>query len=89
VDFSVFKISPLFDEAQVEFRAEAFNLTNTPVFAAPGSVVGTPTFGAVSSDVSTHAKTTAVRSKNNLQDTLRCTPKYTNKIWRIYNCPYE
>ncbi len=48
VDLSVFKVFPLFERANIEFRAEAFNLTNSAVFAAPGSTVGTPTFGVVS-----------------------------------------
>lgn len=29
------------------FRAEAFNLTNTPYFFAPGEQLGTPTFGVI------------------------------------------
>jgi hypothetical protein len=49
LDFSVFKSFTLYRESSLQFRAEAFNLTNTPVFAAPGATVGTPTFGVVSS----------------------------------------
>lgn len=48
-DFSIFKTFPLVRESTLQFRAEAFNLTNTPVFSAPGNTVGSPTFGVVSS----------------------------------------
>ena len=48
VDLSIFKVFPLLEGANLEFRAEAFNLTNSVVFAAPGATVGTPTFGVVS-----------------------------------------
>jgi hypothetical protein len=47
-DFSLFKSFPIYRESTVQFRAEAFNVTNTPVFAAPGNSVGAPTFGVVS-----------------------------------------
>lgn len=48
LDLSLFKVFRLPRETGLEFRAEAFNITNTPVFAAPNSVVGSPTFGVVS-----------------------------------------
>ncbi len=34
---------------RVEFRAEFFSLTNTPLFGNPNSTVGTPTFGQITS----------------------------------------
>ncbi len=34
---------------RLDFRAEAFNLTNTPAFGFPGATVGTPQFGVISS----------------------------------------
>lgn len=35
------------ETANVELRAEAFNVTNTPPLAAPNTVVGTPGFGSI------------------------------------------
>ena len=34
-----------------QFRAEVFNIFNTAQFSAPGTVVGSPTFGVISSTV--------------------------------------
>lgn len=48
LDLSLFKSFPLYREANLQLRAEAFNLTNTPVFSAPGNSVGSPTFGVIS-----------------------------------------
>jgi hypothetical protein len=48
-DLSIFKSFPLYREAALQLRAEAFNLTNTPVFAAPANSVGSQNFGTVSS----------------------------------------
>jgi len=47
-DLSLFKNFRLPDNAALEFRAEVFNLTNTQIFAAPTSTVGSPTFGVIS-----------------------------------------
>jgi hypothetical protein len=47
IDFSIFKIFPIGERYRVQFRAEAFNLTNTPTFNVPGTAVGTATFGVV------------------------------------------
>ena len=49
LDFSVFKrIGEHF-----EFRAECFNLTNTPSFNAPATAIDAPTAGRVTSTLST------------------------------------
>lgn len=37
------------DKLHLQFRAEFFNLFNTPQFGPPGNTFGTPTFGVVSS----------------------------------------
>ena len=31
----------------IEFRAEVFNMTNTPIFGLPGTTLGSATFGVV------------------------------------------
>ena len=37
LDFSVFKDFPITETKRVQFRAESFNLANTPVFNIPAS----------------------------------------------------
>ena len=49
VDFSLFKTFHMGEKRRAEFRAEAFNLANTPLFGAPGVTFGSPTFGVVTS----------------------------------------
>ncbi len=39
LDFSIFRAFPLGGTQAIEFRAEAFNLTNTPKFANPNGDV--------------------------------------------------
>ena len=53
LDLSVFKNFRLPGETSLQFRAEAFNATNSVVFSAPSSVVGTTTFGTVGSTANT------------------------------------
>jgi len=53
LDLSVFKNFALPREASLQFRAEAFNATNSVVFAAPSSLVGSTTFGSVGSTANT------------------------------------
>ena len=45
LDFSLFKNFHIKERLQIEFRAEAFNLTNTPVFGAPGTTINGANFG--------------------------------------------
>ena len=47
VDFSLFKDFRITERTTLQFRAEAFNLTNTPVFDTPGVDVQSQTFGVV------------------------------------------
>jgi hypothetical protein len=50
LDFSLFKNFHPVEKMNLQFRAEAFNLTNSPVWAAPGTNVAAPsTFGIVTS----------------------------------------
>jgi hypothetical protein len=47
LNFSLFKNTRVRERLNVQFRAEAFNLTNTPVFAAPNNNVESGAFGTV------------------------------------------
>jgi hypothetical protein len=52
LDLSLTKYTPIHERLAAEFRAQAFNITNTPTFANPASDVGTAsTFGVISSTV--------------------------------------
>ena len=53
LDLSLFKEFPFGEKRRVEFRAEAFNITNTPQFGLPGTGFGTATFGVISAQVNT------------------------------------
>jgi len=44
VDLSIFKNFSVKEDVKLQFRAEAFNVSNTPLFGMPGSVIST--FGA-------------------------------------------
>jgi hypothetical protein len=48
-DFSITKITSLTERVTLQFRAEFFDLLNHPNFGQPGNVVGTPSFGRISS----------------------------------------
>ncbi len=62
LDFSIFKNFQLRERVRLQFRAEAFNLTNTPIFGLPNTVFGGPSFGVIS---------TQVNSPRQLQAALR------------------
>jgi len=50
LDFSLFKTFVPKEGVRIQFRAEAFNSTNSPVWGAPGTTVSNPsTFGIVTS----------------------------------------
>lgn len=48
-DFALFRVFPVYKEAQLQFRAEAFNVFNHPAFGDPGAVYATPSFGVITS----------------------------------------
>ncbi len=48
MDLAVAKAFRLENKVRVQFRAEFFNLTNTPQFAEPRTSLGSPTFGRIS-----------------------------------------
>lgn len=49
VDFSLFKQFQISEHSRLQFRCEAFNLPNTPSFAAPNATLDTATVGRVTS----------------------------------------
>jgi hypothetical protein len=49
LDFSLFKSFRPTERTAIQFRAEAFNLMNTPLFSQPNTQVGSPLFGVVTS----------------------------------------
>jgi hypothetical protein len=53
VDIALFKSFPIRESVQLQLRGEAYNLTNTPSFANPGSAFGSGTFGVISGTVGT------------------------------------
>jgi hypothetical protein len=50
IDLSLLKNISLSERFRAQFRAEAFNFTNTPTFAAPGTQIGSATFGVVTAE---------------------------------------
>lgn len=52
-DFSIFRSFPIRGEKGLEFRAEIFNATNTPTWAAPKNNISQAHFGQVTSTFST------------------------------------
>ena len=53
LDFSLFKNFRITERFQLQFRAESFNLTNTPVFGAPGTTINGSNFGVITGQSNT------------------------------------
>lgn len=58
LDFSMFKNFRVSERVNVQFRAEAFNLSNTPAFSLPGAnstalTIGNPNFGLLTASSAT------------------------------------
>jgi hypothetical protein len=49
LDFALYKGFRITERLGLQFRAEAFNSTNTPAFGAPNVQVGAPAFGVIGS----------------------------------------
>jgi hypothetical protein len=52
-EMSVFKSFPFGEARRLEFRAEFFNITNTPNFGVPGLTFGAGAFGVVATQANT------------------------------------
>jgi len=62
LDLGLSRVIPIRERYHIEFRAEAFNLLNTPQFGLPNATLGTATVGTI---------TTTVNSQRELQFALR------------------
>jgi hypothetical protein len=47
IDFSIFKAFTITEQVRLQFRAESFNLTNTPWFGNPNTTFNSAAFGTV------------------------------------------
>ena len=47
VDFAVFKSFQIHEKFKVQFRANAYNLANTPMFNGPNTSFGSANFGVI------------------------------------------
>jgi hypothetical protein len=56
-DMALEKSFPLYRESRLQFRAEAFNVSNTPEYAAPDTNLGDSSFGQVTSTTSVGPRT--------------------------------
>jgi hypothetical protein len=63
VDLSIFKDFPFTERWRLQFRAESFNLANTPQFDTPDNTLGNSTFGQVTA--------TQVGTERHIQFALR------------------
>jgi trimeric autotransporter adhesin len=48
-DISIFKTAAILEKVKVQFRAEALNAMNTPLFRAPNTAFGNAAFGRITS----------------------------------------
>jgi hypothetical protein len=71
IDFSVFRKFRIGERMNLEFRAESFNLSNTPWFDNPDSALGDAAFGQVTTAQGTQS--VKVNMNRSLQGSLRLT----------------
>jgi hypothetical protein len=48
LNLSFFKDFAVYNATKLQFRAEVYNVTNTPNFVVPNSALGNPAFGSIS-----------------------------------------
>jgi hypothetical protein len=51
LDLSIFKILSVTEKARLQFRAEAFNATNSPMFGLPNGGFGSANFGVIANQL--------------------------------------
>jgi hypothetical protein len=64
LDFSVFKNFPILETVSAQFRAEAFNITNTPNFAAPNDNVSAYDTNGIATDSGNFGEITSTNSNS-------------------------
>ena len=47
LDLAIYKEFRVMERERLQFRAEAFDATNTPHFGVPNATLGDPTFGQI------------------------------------------
>jgi len=57
LDFSLFKNFSVTERWKIEFRAESFNMFNTPQFSAPNTSVNSPSFGVIANQANAPRQT--------------------------------
>jgi hypothetical protein len=62
LDLSIFKDFPIREAVRLQFRAEAFNLTNTPSFGLPNATIGGFDGGGVPTQAGNFAKITTMNA---------------------------
>ena len=63
LDSSVIRSFPIWHEKKFEFRAEAFNIFNHPIFGPPNSDVSSNTFGAINNNQANNSRQLQVSGK--------------------------
>ena len=77
VDLSIFRQFPIREAMRLEFRAEAFNVFNTVVYAAPDSDLTSPTFGQVFSTAN-NPRVLQLGAKFIFEEARLCSRKYSS-----------
>src|SRR5581483_2029852 len=76
VDMSLFRTFKLKGEQTVQLRAECFNITNTPHFAAPSTNISNVTFNA-------DGTIKALNGVGGITSTTRAGRQYDEREWRL------